>query len=137
MVGSTPSESVLRFVEQINAHEADGIAALLTEEHRFVDSLGAEVVGRDAMRAGWLAYLRDVPDYRIEVRETFTAGDRVVLLGWARGTLAHDGILRPENAWATPAAWRARVDGGLIAEWQVYADNEPMRRVMANGSVNP
>jgi len=25
---------------------------------------------------------------------------------------------------------RAVIEGGLVAEWRVYADNEPMRRLM-------
>jgi hypothetical protein len=29
--------------------------------------------------------------------------------------------------WKVPAAWRAVVRDGLIAEWQVYVDNEPLR----------
>lgn len=30
------------------------------------------------------------------------------------------------------AAWRARVDEGLVSRWQVYADNEPVRQLMAS-----
>jgi hypothetical protein len=29
-----------------------------------------------------------------------------------------------------PAAWRARISGSLIAEWRVYADNDPIRQIM-------
>jgi hypothetical protein len=35
-----------------------------------------------------------------------------------------------ENRWETPAAWRAVVVDGLVAEWRVYTDNEPMRERM-------
>jgi hypothetical protein len=57
------------------------------------------------------------------------------MLGVARGTYSPDGQLRAENRWETPAAWRALVEygpaeDGLVAEWRVYADNEPMRRLM-------
>jgi len=31
---------------------------------------------------------------------------------------------------STPAALRALMRGTLVAEWQVYADNEPIRRCM-------
>jgi limonene-1,2-epoxide hydrolase len=69
----------------------------------------------------------------------------VVMLGKARGTYCHpsdedlspgtpgksfDGKLKAENRWETPAAWRAVVEGGLVAEWRVYTDNEPMRELM-------
>jgi len=52
------------------------------------------------------------------------------MLGKARGTYSSDGELKAENRWETPAAWRAVVEGGLVAEWRVYADNEPMRKLM-------
>ena len=29
------------------------------------------------------------------------------------------------------AAWKVGVDEGQVAEWRVYADNEPIRRLMA------
>ncbi|HTV60171.1 MAG TPA: hypothetical protein VMJ93_14965 [Verrucomicrobiae bacterium] len=48
-----------------------------------------------------------------------------------RGTLAVNGRLAKEHSWEIPAAWRAVVKDGLIAEWQVYCDNEPVRKIMA------
>jgi hypothetical protein len=38
--------------------------------------------------------------------------------------------LNPENEWKTPAAFRVLIEDGLVAEWRVYADNEPIREVM-------
>ena len=35
---------IRRFVERINAHDVDGLTALLTEDHRLVDALGVETV---------------------------------------------------------------------------------------------
>jgi uncharacterized protein (TIGR02246 family) len=124
-------QTVQRLVAQIKSHDVDAIAALLTPDHRFVDSLGGVTQGRDALRAGWRQYFRMVPDYQIEVERTLADGPHVVLLGSARGTYTTDGTLRAQNAWSTPAAFRALIREGLVAEWQVYADNEPMRRRMA------
>ncbi len=109
------------------------MVALMSERHRFVDSGGEEHVGRERMRQGWEQYFRMVPDYRVEVDESFAAGSIVVLLGTARGTYSRDGTLRPEDAWSTPAAWRAAISGGCVEEWRVYADNEPIRQRMADG----
>lgn len=127
-------EVALRFVDRINAHDVDGLAALLTADHRFVDSLGAESAGREPLRSGWRQYFSMVPDYQVGVARTFAEGADVVLLGTARGTYTADGTLRAANAWSTPAAWRARIRGELVAEWQVYADNEPIRRCIARAS---
>ena len=54
----------------------------------------------------------------------------VVLLGSASGTYAVEGELLPENRWETLTAWKALVRGEEIAEWRVYADNEPLREIM-------
>jgi hypothetical protein len=54
----------------------------------------------------------------------------VLMLGVAEGTYAADGALKDENRWRTPVALRVQVEGGLVAEWRVYADNEPMREKM-------
>lgn len=130
----TPTETVRTFVACVNAHDLAGLAALVTPDHRLVDSLGSVVTGRDAAREGWRHYFLIVPDYRIDVARFFAENDEVVLLGLARGTYSRDGQLDPTDNWETPGAWRARVRGGLVAEWQVYADNEPIRRRMARGS---
>jgi hypothetical protein len=71
-----------------------------------------------------------VPDYSIAVDERFFDGPVALLLGTAQGTYCSDGVLRPENRWKTPVALRAQVENGLVAEWRVYADNEPMRERM-------
>ena len=127
-------ELARRFVERINAHDPDGLAALLTVDHRFIDSLGGESGGRETLRDGWRQYFRLVPDYRVDVVRAFIDEPEVVLVGTAGGTYTADGQLDLSNAWSTPAAWRALVRDGLVAEWQVYADNEPIRRCMARAS---
>ena len=49
----TPLQVTQKFVERINAGDVGGLAALMTEDHRFIDSLGNVVSGREAMKAGW------------------------------------------------------------------------------------
>lgn len=128
------TQTAQQFVALINSHDFDAITALLAPDHRFIDSLGGEAQGREQLRDGWRQYFRMVPDYRIDVQRVLTDGAHVVLLGVAGGTYAPDGVLRAQNAWSTPVALRALITDGLIAEWQVYADNEPVRRRMADAS---
>jgi ketosteroid isomerase-like protein len=113
------------FVEAINRGDVDGLTGLMTERHRFTDSLGNVVTGRETMREGWRGYFRMVPDYRLEIAETLADDAVVVMLGVAGGTYAPAG-----ERWTTPSVVRARVEDGLVAEWQVFADNEPIRRLM-------
>ena len=119
------------FVRAINRQDVDALAELMTKEHRFIDSLGKVVVGRERMRAGWKGYFAMVPDYTIAVEETFCDGPIVMLLGTAQGTYTGGAGAAVENRWETPIALRAFVEGGKVAEWRVYADNEPIRQLMA------
>jgi uncharacterized protein (TIGR02246 family) len=118
------------FLRAINRQGVEDLVKLMAPDHRFVDSLGNVVAGREKMRAGWTAYFKMVPDYSIAIEETFCDGPVVLLLGVAEGTYAPDGNLQPENRWKTPVALRAQVEEGLVAEWRVYADNEPLRERM-------
>jgi len=125
------SEAVAQaFLRAINRQDVEDLAKLMAPGHRFVDSLGNVVAGREKMRAGWAAYFKMVPDYSIAIEESFCDGPVVLLLGVAEGTYAPDGTLNPENRWNTPVALRAQVEDGLVAEWRVYADNQPLRECM-------
>jgi len=115
----------------------EAISQMMTERCRFIDSGGAAYEGRNLVTNAWRDYLAMVPDYTIKIERTFVEGAEVVILGTAQGTYCREGKLSPEDVWSTPAAWFARVDNGLIQEWQVYADNEPlrarMRRISSGG----
>jgi ketosteroid isomerase-like protein len=130
MTNRTESVAVA-FAGAISRQDVDALVELMTPNHRFIDSLGGVTEGREAMHAGWTGYFRMVPDYAIDIEETYCAGPVVVMLGVARGTYAPDGRLAEENRWQTPAVLRAVIEDGKVAEWRVYADNEPMRRLMA------
>ena len=126
-----PASIAHAFVNAINHQSPEEIASLMTEDHVFIDSLGTRVTGRQQMKKGWQGYFSMVPDYTIRVDETFAEGPVIVMLGAAQGTYSRGGPLQTENRWQTPAAWRAVVRGSSIAEWRIYADNEPIRQIMA------
>jgi uncharacterized protein (TIGR02246 family) len=126
-----PVETVLHFLECINERDADKLAALMTEDHLFIDSLGGETRGRDKMRTAWQGYYAFCPDYWVSHDEVFQDGNRVAVFGAAGGTIAADGQLPPENQWQTRAAWLAVVENGLVKEWRVYADNKPVYDILA------
>ena len=129
----TPVETVLEFMERINRRDAGKVAALMTEDHVFLDALGHPMRGRDKMRAAWQGYYAMCPDYWISHEAVFANGLQVAVFGEAGGTLARDGKLAPENQWRTPAAWLAVVENGLVKQWRVYADNKPVYDILAKG----
>jgi len=128
----SPETIARAFVNAINAHDVNELAKLMSEKHLFIDSLGTVVQGRKQMRDGWTGYFCMVPDYTVLVEETFSDGPTVVMLGLARGTYSKHGQVSAENSWQTPAAWRAHVENDKVTEWRVYADNEPIRRLMSS-----
>jgi hypothetical protein len=126
----TPEQLATAFIAAINSQAIDTMADLMTEDHVFIDSDGTEVPGRERMREGWIGYFEMVPDYRIEVNETFTRDQTVVCLGIATGTFREAGVLKPENSWSVPAAWRALIEDQKVSVWQVYVNPEPIRKIL-------
>ncbi len=126
----TSSDVALRFVRRVNAHDVEGLTALMTPGHTFVDSLGDRST-RPGIEDGWRQYFEMVPDYWVRVDRVFSEGNTAILVGMAGGTYASKGgAMREENKWETPAVWIARIEGQKVAEWRIYSDNEPIRKKM-------
>jgi uncharacterized protein (TIGR02246 family) len=128
------AESIAQaFVRAINRQDVEALAELMSEQTRFIDSMGTLFEGRETMHRGWTKYFQMVPDYTVAVEETFCDGPVVVMLCMAQGTYAPtpQGELKPENHWTTPTALRAFIEDGKVAEWRVYCDNEPIRQRLA------
>jgi len=123
-----------RFVDRINAHDVEGLVSLMSVDHVFIDSLGNKFT-RPAIEAGWRQYFATVPDYWVRVDRVIDDEPTMVLIGAAGGTYVANGdSIRSENKWETPAVWRAVVREGKVSEWQIFADNEPMRAKMRKAS---
>jgi ketosteroid isomerase-like protein len=124
------SEVVQEFEGRINAHDVNGLVALMTADHVFIDSLGKRFT-RPAIENGWRQYFATVPDYWVRIDRVVPDESALILLGTAGGTyVAPGGTTRPENMWETPAVWRAVIRDGKVSEWRVYSDNEPIRAIM-------
>ena len=132
-IGNSAESVAQAFVRAINRQDLDRLTALMSPSHRFIDSRGKVIEGREKMREGWAAYFRMVPDYSVAIEELYPSDPIALMLGMAGGTYSSDGKLHPENRWQTPVAIRVLVEEGLVAEWRVYADNEPIRKVMTTG----
>jgi uncharacterized protein (TIGR02246 family) len=107
---------VVQFNQAINTQDLDGLVALMTEDHAFIDSSGASEQGREAMRSAWKGFFGAYPDYRNVFEQIETKGDSVVIRGHS--------ICSNEPALDGPAIWAATLRGGLISEWRVYAESE-------------
>jgi ketosteroid isomerase-like protein len=86
MENKEPIQIVLSFLDRINLHDVDGICALMTQDHIFVDGLGNKFSGVENLRKGWASYLNWFPDYAISHEDVLGSGQIVLLTGSARGT---------------------------------------------------
>ena len=124
------SEATVReFIARINSHDVEGIITLCAHAHRFVDGLGQVLTGYDQLRVAWSGYFNLFPDYQIDIESLAVAGE-VVLAAGSASSPAAPGTPTAQR-WRIPAAWRAEVRGGLLALWQVYADNKPVFELLA------
>jgi ketosteroid isomerase-like protein len=121
---ASPVETFRQFVGAINRHDVGALAALMTPDHVFVDSVGNRAQGAASMEVGWRGYFTMCPDYWIRVDDAMAEGGRVLAAGEAGGTIA--GV-----EWRTPAAWKAVIRGGAMLEWRVFADNKPVYEILA------
>lgn len=116
----TNKETIQAFIDHINAHDVEGLAELMSDDHRFIDAHGNEVVGKEKMTAGWRGYFAWFPVYTIEVNQIFEQGNTFAMFGFAAGSFKG----KAEASWRLPAAWKAIVKDGHIALWQVFADTQ-------------
>ncbi|HJY63587.1 MAG TPA: Type 1 glutamine amidotransferase-like domain-containing protein [Ignavibacteria bacterium] len=121
---------VKEYIKRINEHDVTGIIDMMSADHVFIDSLGINTRGKETMRNAWDTYLTFFPDYLIKPKDFISKNGMVAVFGTASGTLAADGKISPENKFEIPASWTAVVKDGKIAKWRVYADNEPVRKLL-------
>ena len=101
----------MAFNERINARDLAGLAALMADDHAFVDSAGSRVDGKAACVEAWRGFFAAFPDYRNIFDTTAADGDVVTITGRSECSV-------PELA--GPARWQARVRAGTVTEWRVY-----------------
>lgn len=123
----SPAEIFQEWVAAINCHDAVALSKLMAPDHLFVDSLGNRVSGANSMEAGWRGYFAMCPAYWIRADHVAMVDDMVLAAGEAGGTIGGE-------SWRTPAAWKAMIRDGRVAEWQVFADNKPVYEILAKRS---
>jgi ketosteroid isomerase-like protein len=119
---SDPAELARAFVDRINDHDVDGLVGMMTDDHVFTDALGAETVGRPALREAWRSYFAAFPDYRITVTGIEERGETALVTGRARASFAGDAA--EQGPWETAGSWLAVIREGRVAAWQVQVQRD-------------
>jgi ketosteroid isomerase-like protein len=103
--------TALRFNEKINQRDVDGLAELMTDDHKFVDDAGNVTKGKSAMKEGWREFFEKYPDYRNEFTSVTVHDKVVVMVGHSMCSFKLlDG----------PNIWIAKIAGGRVSEWRVF-----------------
>jgi ketosteroid isomerase-like protein len=127
----TNKQTILAFVERINARDVEGLGALMSDDHTFIDAHGNQISDKETMKGGWSGYFEWFPDYQIEIIDMYEDGDAFALFGFAGG--AFKGM--QSESWRLPAAWKASVKNGRVTLWQVFADTKiPFEIIQRNSS---
>ncbi len=119
------AEIFQEFVTTINRHDVSALVALMTTDHVLVDSVGNRAHGTASLESAWRSYFAMCPDYWIRADHAMAESGVVLAAGEAGGTT--NGV-----AWRTPAAWKAVIRDGKVAEWRVFADNKPIYEILAS-----
>jgi uncharacterized protein (TIGR02246 family) len=107
----------LKFVDRINAQDANGLAKLMTDNFRFIDYEGNINKGRKKMRKGFASYFSSYPEYKIIIEKIGQSGNDVAIIGTTTGSHVPPEI---EAKWTL--VWTAKIKNNLVAEWRIYSD---------------
>lgn len=112
---------VVEFNEAIHRQDVDALAALMTDDHTFIDSANKAVSGKDKVLEAWGKFFRAFPDYRNTFAHFVSKEGRVTVLG---ESICSDSRLQG------PAIWTATLRVNKIVEWRVYDDTLDNRKLL-------
>jgi ketosteroid isomerase-like protein len=107
---SDPRSVATAFNDRINAGDLDGLAALMTDDHTFIDAAGAEFAPKSVCVAAWRGFFDAFPGYTNVFTVLEAEGDTVAITGYSECS---------DPQLAGPARWIATVRDDKIARWQV------------------
>lgn len=117
---------VARFVEALNAHDADALESLIADDFAYIDSWREGIVGRETVMAALRPLLASDPQFGVDVEKVSYRAPHVLMSGKVNSAQFGEG---------RRAVWRVLCRGGLVAEWQSWAEGgpPPMSRALAPG----
>ena len=112
----------LHFNACINTRDLAGLAALLTDDHTFIDAANTAVHGKHRVVEAWQGFFALFPDYRNLFDRVESRQDLVAIMGCSTCS---------EPQLDGPALWTAKVRGDQVAEWRVYTDTPANRLALS------
>jgi limonene-1,2-epoxide hydrolase len=125
-----PLGVVLSFIDCINRGDLDGLARLMSDEHRLLIAGVPPVEGREANVKAWRAYMTSFPGYVIHPQRLGAKGSRVAVLGATTGSHLE---LSDEEELRMLLIWVGVVVEGRVASWELLDDTEERRAELGLG----
>jgi ketosteroid isomerase-like protein len=116
-----PGEVVDAFNNAINRRDLDGLAALMSDDHQFIDAENASLNGKSACLQAWQGFFEQFPDYRNTFTSMSAADGLVSILGYSKCST-------PELE--GPALWQAVVVEERVTLWRVFHDTPQTRAAL-------
>ena len=108
----------LQFNDHINHQNIKGISNMMTEDHRFIDRAGEEVIGKESMLRGWSEFFELFPEYINIFEKVERIRNLVILYGYAIWQTGE----APDRA-----IWTATIENNRVSEWHIYEDTKENR----------
>jgi len=121
-------DAALKFVECINRADLDGLIALMTHDHVFIDLVGEEHAGRETMKDAWGEYFSTCPEYMIHLSAVYSQPGRVLLVG--RTTGSHLKQPRAVEFNSGTLIWVAEIEAGRLSLWRLLHDTAEARAAL-------
>jgi ketosteroid isomerase-like protein len=120
-----PRALTVKFNDHINNRDLDGLAALMSDDHTFIDKASHAIRGKLKCLEAWRGFFMSFPDYRNVFDSLAVEDNRVVVVGRSScSDIRLDG----------PALWAARASDDKLAEWRVYEDTPANRSTLGIAS---
>jgi ketosteroid isomerase-like protein len=112
---------VRRFNDCITNRDIHGLAALIADDHTFIDSANAAIRGKENVLKAWRSFFESFPDYRNVFERLVRDGDAVKVVGYSTSS---------DSRLDGPALWTAKIADDKVTEWRVYEDTGENRKLL-------
>ena len=106
-------KTIRDFAAAINSHDLEKIAALMSDDHTFIDAHGNEMTGKEMMKGGWGSYFQLFPDYYVEIEGIVTNADLAVAYGYAGAGVGEKAWKNPGSMACNRARWKNQIMAGV------------------------
>ena len=112
-------------VAAISAHDVEKIESCFTEDCFYEDvALGGVMRGREVVKAGYLDFFIDIPDFKLELESLFIAGN------WVGSEWVMTGTPPTGKSFSTRGASISELEDGKVKRNRDYYDPSSLIQAM-------